>query len=449
MQMNQVSTSEKTFFDRFLHSLAGGSIVLMLSATVALVWANSPWSQSYFDLSHLKIGVIFGGKTYQMGLAHWVKDGLMTIFFFVVGLEIKREVLLGELSNVRKATLPVLAAIGGVVVPACIYFFFNHGGPAASGWGVPMATDIAFALGILALLGDRVPAGLKVFLTALAIVDDIIAVLVIAIFYTAQINMVSLMWAAFFLACFYGVVKIKSRRPILYLIPAVGAWSSFMVSGIHATIAGVLIALLIPVRPTIDPRSYLHKISTALHKLDISGFNKCSPACIIKDQWPLIERIYLTADDMIPSGLFLEKHLHPVQAFVILPLFALFAAGATLSASMFATFPDPISLGIILGLFLGKQIGILGMTCLGKLMGLVDLPEGVRWPHIWGVSMLAGIGFTMSIFISELAYADSFMIDQAKIAIFMASILSGIMGYVTLRASFRFLDFSDKPLTQK
>jgi len=428
-------TSEKTFFDRFLHSQASGSIVLIIATIIALVWANSPWSKLYFDLSHLNIGVIFGGKTYQMGLAHWVKDGLMTIFFFVVGLEIKREVLLGELSSLRRATLPVLAAVGGAVTPALIYFFFNPSGPAASGWGVPMATDIAFALGILALLDDKVPNGLKVFLTALAIVDDLIAVLVIAIFYTAQINVKSLIWAAFFLTMFYGVVKIKSRRPILYLVPAIGAWSCIMVSGIHATIAGVLIALLVPVRPKIDPRSYLDKISLALHKLDIYGFNASKTEYASKDQWPLIEKIYLTADDMIPSGLFLEKHLHPIQAFVILPLFALFSAGVAINASTLASFPGPISLGIIVGLFFGKQIGIVGMTWLAKLLGLIDLPEGVKWPHIWGVSILAGIGFTMSIFISELGFNEATMIDEAKIAIFIASILSGLIGFFVLRAT--------------
>ncbi len=429
--------TQRTFFDRFLHSQASGSIVLILATIIALIWANSPWKGLYHDLSHLEIGFIFGGKSYQMGLSHWVKDGLMTVFFFVVGLEIKREVLLGELSTLRKATLPVLAAIGGSVVPALIYYFFNPVGPASSGWGVPMATDIAFALGILALLGDRVPPGLKIFLTALAIVDDLIAVLVIALFYTSEIHITSLIMAAFFLLLFYGAVKLQSRRPILYLVPAIGAWSSVMVSGVHATLAGVLIALLVPVRPKIDAKSFLDDITTALHTLDISGFTRAERTYATKEQWNLIEKIYLTADDMIPAGLFLEKHLHPVQAFVILPLFALFSAGVTVNTATMASFPGNLSLGIIFGLFIGKQVGIVLLTWLSKVLGLADLPQGVRWLHIWGVSILAGIGFTMSIFISELGFKDPLLVDEAKIAIFIASILSGIVGFTVLKASLK------------
>ncbi len=427
--------THKTFFERFVHSQAFGSIIMICASITAVVWANSPWSEIYHDLSHLEIGVIFAGKTYQMGLAHWVKDGLMTIFFFVVGLEIKREVLLGELSSIRKAALPVLAAIGGSVTPALIYYFFNPSGPSMSGWGIPMATDIAFALGILALLGKRVPTGLKIFLTALAIVDDLIAVLVIAIFYTAHINVKSLLLAAFFLVLFFMAVKSKSKRPFLYLFPAIGVWACFMVSGIHATIAGVLIALLIPVKSRIDPSEFLNQIKRGIEGLMNSGPLTRGSLTYNKQQWQLVEEIFLAADDMIPPGIFLEKHLHPVQALIILPLFALFAAGVAINAETLSSFPGPISLGIILGLIFGKQIGITFFSWLAIVTGLADLPKGVRWVHIWGVSVLAGIGFTMSIFISELGLGSAALIDEAKISIFIASFVAGIMGFAVLSKS--------------
>ncbi len=421
-----------SLFERFLHSQASGSIVLMLAAVIAVIWANTPWAQLYHDLSHLDIGVIFAGKTYQMGLAHWVKDGLMTLFFFVVGLEIKREILIGELSSVRKAALPVMAAIGGCVVPALIYFFFNRTGQAAGGWGVPMATDIAFALGILALLGDRVPIGLKVFLTALAIVDDLIAVLVIAVFYTAQININALITAAAFLGLFFMAVRFQARRPVLYLFPAIGVWASVMVSGIHATVAGVLIAMLVPVKSTIEPEQFFRNIWQHIKYLHESGPLTRGSLASNQGQWKAVEQIYLTAEDMIPPGVYLEKHFHSPQAFIILPLFALFSAGVTFNAEIMSAFPGSVSIGIICGLVLGKPLGILCFSWLTIAAGGSDMPVGVRWPHILGAGILGGIGFTMSIFISELAFSDGSMIDEAKIGIFIASFIAGICGYVLL-----------------
>jgi NhaA family Na+:H+ antiporter len=421
-----------SLFERFLHSQASGSIVLMLAAVTAVIWANTPWAKLYHDLSHLDIGVTFAGKTYQMGLAHWVKDGLMTLFFFVVGLEIKREVLIGELSSLRKAALPVMAAIGGCVVPALIYFYFNRTGQAAGGWGVPMATDIAFALGILALLGDRVPIGLKVFLTALAIVDDLIAVLVIAIFYTAQININALVTAAGFLGLFFLAVRFQARRPILYLFPAIGVWASIMVSGIHATVAGVLIAMLVPVKSNIEPEQFFNNIWHHIKYLHETGPLTRESLASNPRQWKAMEQIYLTTEDMIPPGIYLEKHFHTPQAFIILPLFALFSAGVTFNAEIMSAFPDSVSIGIICGLVLGKPVGILMFSCLTIMAGGADMPSGVKWPHLLGAGILGGIGFTMSIFISELAFSDSTMIDEAKIGIFIASFLAGITGYILL-----------------
>ena len=235
-------------FDRFLHSQVASSGVLVFFALLALIWANSPWADQYFALAKIKLGFSLGDSAYVHSLGHWIKDGLMAIFFFVVGLEIKRELVVGELSSIRRAALPVSAAIGGAVVPALIYAFFNFGGPGSSGWGIPMATDIAFALGVLALFGSRVPIGLKVFLTALAIADDMLAVLVIALFYTAQINFIAIASALVFLALIFAANKAMVRQIGVYLILAFGTWVSIEASGIHATIAGVLVALLVPVK---------------------------------------------------------------------------------------------------------------------------------------------------------------------------------------------------------
>ena len=423
--------TEKNLFERFLHSQASGSIVLLLATLTAVIWANSPWSNIYYTLSHLDIGTHFAGKQYHLTLDHWVKDGLMAIFFFVVGLEIKREILIGELSSFRKAALPVMAAIGGGVVPALIYFAFNQSGPAAGGWAVPMATDIAFALGLLALFGKRVPIGLKVFLTALAIVDDLLAVLVIAIFYTDQISLTALVAAVILLILLAVIIRSNLRRPAVTLVLVLGVWVCVFLSGIHATIAGVLLALTIPVRASIEPGKFFDIICKHMALLKESNITRVS---MIEDkqQRQAIEQIYLTAGEMMPTGIALEHQLHSIQAFIILPLFALFAAGVTVDQTTLAGFPSSVSIGIISGLIIGKQIGICLFSYLIILIGKAELPSGVSWGQIWGVSCLGGIGFTMSIFISELAYIDDAMIDDAKIAIFVASILAAIFGALIL-----------------
>lgn len=424
----------KTLFERFFHSQTAGSIVLLLATITAVVWANSPWSDLYHTLSHLDIGTYFHGKQYHLTLDHWVKDGLMAIFFFVVGLEIKREILIGELSSVKKAMLPVMAALGGAVIPALIYFSFNPSGPEAIGWGVPMATDIAFALGLLALFGKRVPIGLKVFLTALAIVDDLMAVLVIAVFYTDQINISALIMATFLLALLALIVRNNIHRPVCTFLLIFSVWLCVFLSGIHATIAGVLLAMVVPVKATIEPKEFFNTLKR--HKAWLKE-TKISRQSMVADkqQRQAIQQIYLAAERMIPAGIRLEEHLHPIQAFLILPLFALFAAGVTVDSNTLATFPSTVSLGIIAGLLIGKQVGIVGFSFLVIKSGLTELPAGVSWGQIWGVSLLGGIGFTMSIFISELAFTDAAMIADAKIAIFIASILAGICGYLILQKS--------------
>ncbi len=425
------ATPAKNQFERFLHSQTSGSIVLILATLTAVLWANSPWSDYYIKLGHLDIGAHFNGRQYQLSLDHWVKDGLMTIFFFVVGLEIKREILIGELSSLKKAVLPVMAAVGGAILPALIYFIFNPAGAAASGWGVPMATDIAFALGLLALFGRRVPTGLKIFLTALAIVDDLLAVLVIAVFYTSRISFPALGAAFILLVLLFLLIRNRTGNPFFFFCLCCAVWVCIFLSGIHATIAGVLLALVIPVKATMEPDIFFATIKRHKTWLRKSSFSRHSMVAD-KQQRQAIEQIYLAAERMIPAGIRMEETLHPIQAFLILPMFALFAAGVVINSQTLSAFPDRISLGIIAGLLVGKQIGILGFSFAMVKGGWTTLPTGVNWGQLWGVSLLGGIGFTMSIFISELAFTAPSQLAKAKIAIFAASLLAGLAGSVIL-----------------
>jgi len=421
-------------FDRFFHSEVSGSVVLMACTIVALAWANSPWSQSYADLTHVEVGFSWGGASLNMSLQHWINDALMAIFFFVVGLEVKREVGIGQLSTLRKAALPVSAAVGGMLIPAAFYFAMNAGGPGVHGWGIPMATDIAFALGILALFGSRAPIGLKVFLTALAIADDIGAVLVIAIFYTASLKLGALAVAAVFMLLIAGARAIGIRRSGIYLTLAAGVWLSVLVSGIHATVAGILVAMLVPIRATIEPEKFMERAKSRLAELESANLTHDS---MVDDQAQLyaLHEIRQKTGDMIPPGIALENHLHPVQAFLILPLFALFNAGVYLGGDALSRVTDPIGLGIFAGLFLGKQIGVVGFSWIAIKSGLADLPDGVNWNQIWGASCLAGVGFTMSLFITELAFDDPALIATAKLGILEASLIAGVLGYWILNRS--------------
>jgi Na+:H+ antiporter, NhaA family len=422
---------EKSLLDRFLHSQSSSSLILLAATICAVIWANSPWAAGYHSLSHLDIGTHFAGRQYHLSLDHWVKDGLMAIFFFVVGLEIKREMLIGELSSFRRAALPVAAALGGAVLPAVIYLYFNRTAPASHGWGIPMATDIAFALGVLALFGSRVPTSLKVFLTALAIVDDLLAVLVIALFYTTTINLVALGIAFVLLVVLALLLRSRFRRLAVLFTLVVAIWLCVYLSGIHATIAGVLIALCVPIRPKIEPVEFFQRIEADLDQLKQTNLTQDS-AIDNRQQLAALSRIYVHTEDMIPPGIYLEQHLHSIQAFLILPLFALFAAGVTVEPAMFSGFPSGVSLGIILGLILGKPMGIMALSFLVAKSGLGEMPEDIGWTHLLGVACLAGIGFTMSIFISELGFNDGGLVADAKIAIFLASIASALMGYVLL-----------------
>lgn len=352
-------------FQSFFQLEAASGIVLLVCTLVALACANSSFQKSYHDL--------WNGSVAGLTLHHWINDGLMTIFFLVVGLEIKREFLYGELSSRQRAALPVAAAFGGMIVPALVYSFLNQGTPGASGWGIPMATDIAFAIGVLALLGSRVPPSLRVFLTALAIVDDLGAVLVIALFYSTKIYWSNLAAGVGIFGVLYALNRKGVLSPFAYLGLGVLAWFAFFKSGIHSTLAGVLLAFVIP-----------------LH-----------------------------------TGARLEQRLHPWVSFGVVPVFALSNAGVTFSGG---TLFHPISLGVIAGLVMGKQIGITFFSWLSVRLKVAILPEKVSWAKLYGLSWLGGIGFTMSLFMTQLAFAEAQMIEIAKLGILAGSILSGCIG---------------------
>jgi Na+:H+ antiporter, NhaA family len=434
------SGSSPNTFQRFFQSEVSGSILLLACSAIALIWANSPWADSYHHVLHEYIGLDWGpeGATsfedvhkFRMSLHHWVNDGLMAIFFFVVGLEIKRELLVGELSSLKKSALPVGAALGGMLVPALLFTFLNFGGPGMRGWGIPMATDIAFALGALSLFGSRVPVSLKVFLTALAIVDDLGAVVVIAIFYTDTISIMALAVAAAFLSGIFVANRMNVRHTGIYLLLAVAVWVAVLASGVHTTIAGTLIALLVPVRAKIDPREYLKLCRARLDELEAAEFTRDS---MIGDQKQLedLSDIYVASEDMIPAGINLEHRLHPITTFIILPLFALLNAGVPIDIESLSGAPITVGLGVMLGLIVGKQIGVMLFSWLAIRSGLAAMPAGVTWGQLWGISCLAGVGFTMSLFVSGLAFTDQAFDSQSKLGVLTASAISGVLGYIVL-----------------
>jgi len=422
------------YFEWFVHSEVTGSILLLACTVGALVWANSPWAGTYNDLLHTYIGISWGDASFKLSLHHWINDGLMVIFFFVVGLEVKRELVVGELSSFRKASLPVAAAIGGMVVPAVLFVVFNTGGEGARGWGIPMATDIAFALGVLAIFGTRAPLGLKVFLTALAIADDLGAVAVIAIFYTDTINFTALIVAGTLLAVLFVAIR-SGVRSIGVLLPLiVGVWVAVFASGVHATVAGILVALLIPVRPRSKVQDFMTEAEDFLH-----GLSQKDPSedLVTADKYQLnaVEHLREGASDILPAGLVLEHIFHPVQVWFILPLFALANAGVAIGGNVMTVLADPLSLGIIVGLVVGKPLGIFLFSWFAVKSGSGALPEGVTWLQVAGAGCLAGIGFTMSLFITDLAFDNEMLITTAKVGILAASLMSGIFGFILLARS--------------
>ena len=418
--------------NRFISNSTTSGILLFASAIIALILANSPLKDAYHHFWENTFTIGFGDFTVSKSLHHWINDGLMSVFFFVVGLELKREIMAGELSKPKDAILPIFAALGGMVVPALLYYLFNSTGEASNGWGIPMATDIAFALGILYLLGNRVPISLKVFLTALAIVDDLGAVMVIAFFYTSDISTISLLIGGVFFAVLILANLLGVRSTVFYGIVGIGGlWLAFLLSGIHATIAGVIVALTIPANVKIEDKSFVKKMNDLTNEFEKTTPNNVT--LITSDQLHILDKIRRYSKAAMTPLQRLEHGMHPLVGFVVMPIFALANAGITFSGSFLNNLISNVSLGVIFGLALGKFIGIVGFSKLLVKLKLTTLPEGVKWRQIYGTALLAGIGFTMSLFITDLAFEDSDYILQAKIGIFAASILCGIGGYLTLR----------------
>ncbi len=416
---------------QFLHTEASGGIVLVLAAAVALIWANGPFAESYHAFVDHHITIDLGFLVLDESVEHWINDLLMAVFFFVAGLEIKRELVHGDLKDPRRAALPIAAAFGGMVVPALVYVAINLGGEGANGWGIPMATDIAFAVGILALVGKRAPASLRVFLLTLAIVDDIGAILVIAIFYTSSLNFGWLGAAALAVGAILVLQRLKVYAIVPYVLLAAFLWLAVFESGVHATIAGVILGLLTPAFPLHPPSAVLgliHDRLTALRSRPEDGVAD-------ESEQNELENIAVVSRDAVSPLRIWEHRLHPWSAFVILPLFALANAGVELSGDSFgALLTDPVPLGVIVGLVVGKPLGVMAASFLVIRSGVAKLPRGVGWLEMAGVGLLAGVGFTVSIFISGLAFGDPLLVDEAKVGILAASITAGILGYTALAA---------------
>jgi Na+:H+ antiporter, NhaA family len=421
-------------FQNFARKQSSGGVLLIVATAVALAWANSPWGESYAALWQTKLTVGVGDLSISKDLTHWINDGLMAVFFLVVGLEIKRGVLVGELSSVRNAALPIAAALGGALVPALIYLAINAGTEGAAGWGIPMATDIAFALGVLALLGDKAPVALKVFLTALAIVDDIVAVLVIAFFYTSEVSWGALGVGAAFLAALVVANLIGVGRTLVYAVLGVGLWLCFLLSGVHATVAGVLLALTVPAISFINPGAFLDRSRYVLDRFERAGENG-ENVLSNEERQAALRALNHAAYKLEPPLHELEHALHPWVVFAIMPVFALANAGVQLGGGIGDALTSPVTLGTVAGLVVGKQLGITLFAWRAVKSGLSELPRGVGWRHVYGAGWLAGIGFTMSLFISDLGFSDGSLVDAAKIGILAASLVAGAVGWTILRGA--------------
>ncbi|HLM73175.1 MAG TPA: Na+/H+ antiporter NhaA [Polyangiaceae bacterium] len=418
--------------ERFLHVQAASGAVLLVMAVVALVWANSPWGHLYDALWHTPVVLGIGPFTFTQSLHFWINDGLMTIFFFVVGLEIRREIYQGELSELKRATLPIAAAVGGMIAPALIYLALNPTGPERRGWGVPMATDIAFAVGVLALLGDRVKPALRVLLLALAIIDDIGAILVIAIFYSGGVSLSGLGLAAGGGAIVLLLQAIGVRSPLLYIPPGIVLWAGMLKAGVHPTIAGVVLGLMTPARSWLGHRGFLAKSQQALDEFKRRLTDKADDPRELVD--PLKE-LGNARREAVPPVVWLESRLHPYVAFVIMPLFALANAGVRLDGVRVS---DPsllaVSAGVAVGLLVGKPLGIMAASYLVVRLGIAALPRAIQWSGVLLVGLVAGIGFTMAIFVASLAFTDPIYLGAAKLAVLVGSAASAVIGLIYGRA---------------
>ena len=407
---------------------ASSGIVLMAAALLGMLWVNSPLGDSYNDLWHSQVAVRTGIFAIEEDLRHLTNDGLMTLFFFLVGLEIKRELVHGELSQPRRAMLPAVAALGGMAAPALIYTAFNAGGDGASGWGVPMATDIAFAVGVLSLLSRRIPFSVKVFLLALAIADDIGAILVIAIFYTSEIDLLALGFAVATLAAILTLNRSGVRSIPVYVATGAALWLTLLESGIHATIAGVILGLMAPASSFYNPETFAEAADDLVNRFRLGKEtgNEAAQQGILSQIEDLAQGTEAPLDR-------LERALLPWVSFLIVPLFALANAGVHVSGDVVdAAIESPVSQGVVFGLLLGKPLGIFLVTWLAVRLRLCDMPAGATWAQILGVGILGGIGFTIALLITDLGFDNEGLIDQAKLGVLTASVAAGILGFVFL-----------------
>ena len=422
---DQILRPAQQFFDKE----ASSSILLISATAIALIWVNSSIGETYHSFWHTQISFTFGHFHISKTLLHWVNDGLMSLFFFTVGLEIKREILVGELATPKKALLPVIAALGGMIVPAVIYAALNIGLPTIHGWGIPVATDIAFALGAVAVFGRKLPVGLRIFLAAFAIADDLGAVVIIAIFYTKEIIWSNLIISLFFIFGLAAANFFWIRQTLIYAILGLAVWFFVLGSGVHPTIAGVIVSFFVPARGRYDTDNFLQNIKKITEKFECEE-QSCGYSILLnQEHMYAVQALELACHDVETPLQRLMHALHPWVAFLILPLFAMGNTGLIFRGIVFSeAVSNPVILGIIFGLVVGKPIGILLFSYLSVKTGIASLPQEVRWSHIFGGAMLGGIGFTMSLFLSELSFSDPHIIDYARIAILAGSILSALFG---------------------
>ena len=421
---------------QFLHRERSSGIVLGIFVLLALVLANSPFREAYTHFLEHHFGFSINGQTYlDFSLEHWINDGLMSMFFFVVGLELKREFIGGELRDLRKVTLPVVAALCGMLFPAVIYLIFNAGAATSQGWGIPMATDIAFALAVLQLLGNRVPMSAKVFLTTLAIVDDLGSVVIIALFYTTEISFASLAIGFVVLTVMFAGNRLGVKSVWFYGVLGIGGvWLAFLTSGVHATISAVLAAMVIPADARIPEAAFLARIRKLTRQFENAAPNDVRT--LEPEQVEILARVQADSSRAIPPLQRLEHGLHPLVAFVVMPIFALANAGISFVDLNFgAVFSNGVAIGVMAGLLVGKPVGIVFAVWITERLGFGRRLRGMTWQRVWGLGFLAGIGFTMSMFITMLAFTSPENAIQSKLGIFAASIVGGIAGYIILRKS--------------
>ena len=419
--------------ESFFKKEASSSVLLLMATIIAIAWANSALAPFYHKFLHTHITLELGKHHISKSLLHWINDGLMTYFIFIVGLEIKREILVGELSSPKSALLPVIGALGGMLVPGVIYFALNRGTPTAGGWGIPMATDIAFSLGAIAVFGRKLPVGLRVFLSAFAIADDLGAVVVIAVFYTKEIIWSYLIICIFFVAGLVVANLLWIRWAVLYALLGLGMWLAVLNSGVHPTVAGFVVAMFIPARGKYDTDRFVRRVREIMD--DFQCEEQSCGYSILLDRGHLnaVHALEMACHEVETPLQRLEHSLHPWIAFGLLPVFAFVNAGLSLQGINIASIlHQPLTLGITFGLLLGKPVGITLFSFLAVKSGIAALPAEVRWSHIVGAAMLGGIGFTMSLFVSGLSFTSPELLNYAKFGILLGSTLSAAAGLVFL-----------------